>query len=350
MTTTTLDAADTTRRGWIQSPLYDLPLFVLAPIAGLVVIAANRLPGGSRVGLLATFFVAIPHYMSSFSFYLGDDNVPYFKTRWMAFFLGPAIIFTMVFGLRMLGYPVPVLIAMYVWNVWHVSLQSAGILTIYRRLNGGPPAERSAAHLAILSVSAMMAFWYIDRFAPLYQVLLHIHPRILFGIRVVTATLALVALTRLAWRVAKRERPMSMPESAFLATSLLLFHPYLWVKDSQQATFAMLMGHFIQYLAIIWLLNRRKYAHAEGSSRQRVLTWMSSQPRTILLTLCFVGTTFLVMQRVTTALGLTELYLVIWNAMTLIHFYVDGLVWAFRTPHVRESVGPYIFLPSHVAQ
>ncbi len=345
----TLDVGAKTHRGWIQSPPYDLALFVLAPIAGILVVGAGRLPGGYRLGLLATFFVAIPHYMSSFSFYLGDDNAPYFRQRWMAFFLGPAIIFALVAGLRLAGYPSPVLIAMFVWNVWHVSLQSAGILTIYRRLNDGPPAERPAAHLAILAVSATMAFWYLDRFKPLYDFVVRIHPQLPLVTRVVLAAVAVVALVRLAHRIARREKPMSLPESAFLATSLLLFHPYLWVKDSQQATFAMLMGHFIQYLSIVWLLNRRKYAHAGGSARQRLLAWMSSRPTTIGMTIGITGLAFYVMQRTTTALGLTELYLIIWNAMTLVHFYVDGLVWAFRTPHVRQSVGPYLFPPSRIA-
>src|SRR6185436_5591914 len=121
-------------------------LFTLAPLAGLLVVATTHMPGGRQIGMAFMFFVAIPHYMSSFTFYLGDDNAPYFRRRWLAFFLGPAVIFAAVLALRAVGHPGPVLNAMYVWNVWHVSLQSAGILTIYRRLNNGPPAERRVAH------------------------------------------------------------------------------------------------------------------------------------------------------------------------------------------------------------
>jgi hypothetical protein len=32
-----------------------------------------------------------------------------------------------------------------------------------------------------------------------------------------------------------------------------------------------------------------------------------------------------------------------------VHFYLDGLIWAFRKPFVRQALGPYVTLPSHRA-
>ena len=339
----------TAPRGWIQSPAFDLALFTLAPLAGLAVVLASRVPGGYRLGVAAMFLIAIPHYMSSFTFYLGDDNLRYFRTRRTAFFVGPVVIFATVFILRALGVYGPILVAMFVWNVWHVSLQSAGILSIYRRLNAGPLDERPVAHLAIVSVSATMAFWHMDRFAPLYDPLARIHPWLPWALPAVALPVALGSLVVLAWRIAHRARRISLAEGAFLATSLLLFHPYLWVRDSAQATFATLMGHFIQYLAIVWLLNRRKYAGAQGSAHQRLLAWISARPVMVFAMMAAVGTSFYAADRLTAALGIGIAYLIVWNAMTLVHFYIDGLVWAFRTPHVRESVGPYLMPASRIA-
>jgi hypothetical protein len=31
--------------------------------------------------------------------------------------------------------------------------------------------------------------------------------------------------------------------------------------------------------------------------------------------------------------------------VVLLHFYLDGVFWAFRKPYVRESLGPYLVLP-----
>jgi len=42
------------------------------------------------------------------------------------------------------------------WNIYHVSLQSAGILSIYRRLNAGQQKEKLWAHLTILFVNAFV--------------------------------------------------------------------------------------------------------------------------------------------------------------------------------------------------
>lgn len=333
---------ETVHQGWIKSPAYDLPMFTLAPMAGLLVIAAEAIPGGQRITILATFLVAIPHYMSSFTFYLGDDNLSYYKQRWVAFFVGPIMIFAIVAGLRILGIARPVLIAMFVWNVWHVSLQSGGILSIYRRLSGGPFAERRVAHMAILSVSATMAFWHVDRFAPLYEAMVWIHPMAPWTIRAVTLPVAGVSLLLLMRHLRNRTRPLSLAEGGFLITSLVLFHPFLWVEDSNAATFAMLMGHFIQYLAIVWLLNHRKYAGASGTRHQRLLGWLSANPGTVLVWIAVIGTAFYAADKLTQAAGIGMAYLITWNAMTLVHFYVDGLIWAFKQPYVRSSIGPYL--------
>ena len=62
----------------IQSPRFDLSLFTLSPLAGLlVVLPALASPKGIYVWIAATYLVAIPHYVSSFSFYMGDENLAY---------------------------------------------------------------------------------------------------------------------------------------------------------------------------------------------------------------------------------------------------------------------------------
>jgi hypothetical protein len=62
----------------------------------------------------------------------------------------------------------------------------------------------------------------------------------------------------------------------------------------------------------------------------------------VLIGIAIVGVAFYAADKATQAMGLGMAYIIVWNAMTLTHFYVDGLVWAFRQPHVRETVGPYL--------
>ena len=209
--------------GWIQSPAFDLALFTLSPIAGLFVLWANfQLSYGQYIGVMATYLVAIPHYMSSFSFFLGDDNLSYYRTRRLAFFVGLVVIVALVVLLRAFKYDAIVQSTMFVWNIYHVAAQSSGILSIYRRLNGGAAAERVPARLAILSTNAAFALWYIDRFPPLHTLLSALHPATPAVIRALLIPVAIASLVALAYQLKKRTRPVSLPEMTFLASSIAL--------------------------------------------------------------------------------------------------------------------------------
>jgi uncharacterized Tic20 family protein len=336
-------------RGWIQSPLFDLSLFTLSPLAGLfVILPALVSPKGWHVFIAATYLIAIPHYVSSFSFYLGDENLAYYRTRRLAFFVGPVLILISVMALRLTKIDAAVQSALYVWNVFHVSMQSSGILSLYRRLNGGLFSESRFARASILGVNGSLAFLHIDRFPPIYQNLLRIH----FPVWTISAAFLIVAFVGLVFylnSLRRRSKRIRVPELTFLVSSLLLFHPYLWVRDLNLATFGMLIGHFLQYLGIVWLLNRRKYPAVEGSGRQRLLSSISTKTPLLLLTLVFVGLVFYLAEKSSNRLGVPISYVILWNSLALVHFYLDGLVWAFKDPFVRKSIGPYLTPESHMA-
>jgi len=337
------------KRGWIESPRFDLSLFTLSPLAGLVVILpALLLPKGMQVFIAATYLIAIPHYVSSFSFYLGDENLTYYRTRRLAFFAGPVLIFVAVMALRLTKIDAAVQSALYVWNVFHVSMQSAGILSLYRRLNGGLLSESRFARASILGVNGSLAFFHIDRFPPIYQNLLRMH----FPAWAICPAFLGVAVVGLVFYIRSllcREKRIRAPELTFLVSSLLLFHPYLWVRDLNLATFGMLMGHFLQYLGIVWLLNRRKYSAVEGSGHQRLLSSISRNTPLLMLALVSVGAVFYLAQKSSAWLGVPVSYVILWNSLALVHFYLDGLIWAFKDPFVRKSIGPYLTPESHMA-
>jgi hypothetical protein len=329
--------------GWIQSPLFDLGLFTLSPLAGFAVILPTLLsPGNIHITIAAaTYLVAIPHYVSSFSFYLGDENLTYYRTRRLAFFVGPVLILLAVIGLRLTRVDAFVQSALYVWNVYHVSMQSSGILSLYRQLNHGSISEAPYARFGILGVNATLAFLHIDRFPPIYDNLAKIH----FPVWILSPVLSIPALIGLGFylnSLRARTTRMGGGELAFLISSLLLFHPYLWVHDLNIATFGMLMGHFLQYLGIVWLLNRRKYRVAAGSLHQRVLSAISTHTWLLVLSLLSVGMLFRWARVGSDWLQIPVSYTILWNSLALVHFYVDGFVWAFRNPFVRRSVGPYL--------
>jgi hypothetical protein len=287
--------------------------------------------------------------MSTYTFYLGDDNLRYYRSRRLAFYGGPVAICLAVIVLWVLRFPPVIQAAVFIWNVWHVARQNGGILALYRRLNKGSHEEHLPAHTALLGISAGMALWNISRYEPIGRPLAALHPQAAHALSIGCFCVGTWALIVLARRLTVPARHVAWQEVGFLASGLLMFHPYLWVRDYTLATLGMLMGHFVQYLAIVWLLHRRKYAPIQsGSFAQRLLERVSS--RYVLIGAFFAasGLFFVAANHMTAALGVPSVYTVSWFAFTFIHFYLDGLIWAFRTPFVRESVGAYLMPSSRV--
>lgn len=343
-------AEATIARGWIQSPAFDLTLFVLSPIVGLVIVfAALAHPMGTMLGVAAAFALGVPHYVSTLTFYLGDENRTHYFSRPLAFIAAPVVIFALVLALRVVDLHSPVIIVIFVWNIWHVSLQSAGILAIYRNLNGGPDTEKTLAKTALFTLGATMAFWNPATFPPLHDFIEGIRSGAYRAVTLTLLTIATASVLTFGWKILRRKRRISAAEGAFLITSLLLFHPYLWVVDGELATLAMLSGHFIQYLAIVWLLNARRYAAAEGSRPQRMLGGIGRNPALVIGFMLVVGVSAWLASRGAAYLGVPMAFVIALNSLALIHFHLDGQIWAFRHPFVRRTIGPFLMPESRRA-
>ena len=334
-------------RGWIHSPAYDLLLFTLSPLSGLLLVALAQQVRTGSVTAIAFAFVAAPHYLSTFTFFFDDENRAYYRQRWVAFFLGPLLCAGLVFAAIAAGAATLFQAGIFTWNVYHVSRQSSGITGIYRALNGGAARERLLVVTALLASATAMVLVHVDRFQPLESILSRIStfaPLLLLAVAsivaVPTVVLVLVTMAR---------RRASASEMLFFTSSVLLFHPYLWVEDSNLATLAMLMGHFVQYLSIVWLVHRRKHSSdaGDGSRTQRALGYISSHVTVTVGAIIAVGGAILALESGARMLGLSSMYLLMWNVLVLMHFYLDGVIWSFRHREIRQSIGSYLVIPTH---
>jgi hypothetical protein len=336
-------------RGWIHSPAYDLALFTVSPLAGLLlVLLVLHSPAGALALLAGTYLVAIPHYLSTFSFWMGDENRAEYLGRRVAFVGVPVALVAGAGLMRLFGGPwlAALLTLIFLWNTYHVSMQSSGILSIYRHAGGGPPDERAVAQTALLALNFAVSLYYVERFEAMRGLFASFWPGFPAGLRPLTLALAAVALARFAASLVDRARKGSAPgvaEGLFLVSSLVLFHPYLWVRDYELATAGMLMGHFLQYLALVWLLHRRKYAGAAGGSRaQHLLAQATRRVPLLLGALAAAGLVVYLFGRTMRAADAFGVYVWLWNGLALVHFYMDGLIWSFKRPFVRQSLGPYL--------
>jgi hypothetical protein len=227
-----------------------------------------------------------------------------------------------------------------------VARQSCGILSIYRHRAGATdPAIRPVANGAIIWVAVTMAFWNTEGFPALHGLLTAIWPRLPVAIPTVAGAIAIVYLARLVLSLSRRfERADSprAPELLFLATSLLLFHPYLWIRDLNMATLGMLIGHFIQYLGILWFVHRRRFTDGARAGDSPWLAALSQRLPLLLVVLLGSGILSLFL-RVGPIVPLRVIYPGLLLGVTLVHFYLDGLFWAFKRPEVRQSLAPHLF-------
>jgi hypothetical protein len=320
---------------WIESPAFDLAFFILSPLAGLALLLAYPV-GGPALALAAAALIGGPHYLASYSFFFWQEAGPHHRRRWFVHFVVPVLIVALVAVIALYQIPGVIIFTIYFWNAWHVARQSCGILSVYR-LRGGCWEERHkrAANAAILSVSLCMAMWNLEWYAELHALLAMVSPGFPRLLWLASLFAAAGSLAWLAVSLHSRHRAGKAPTAAewgFLATSLVLFHPYLWVRDANLATVGMLLGHFIQYLAIVWLVNRRRFALGNAASPAPFVA-MWRDPRLLLGLFALTGSLFLLLQINLMAVTL---------ALVLLHFYLDGIFWAFRRPEVRKVLGPYL--------
>jgi len=330
------------RGNWIQSPGFDVFLLIFAPLVTLPIIAGLywRIPilaiGGGLV-------LAFAHYGSTLSFYFWEENREYQRARWIAFFGGPVII-TVVYVL-LLGFAVPYLIqfVIFFWNTFHVARQNNGILSIYRQRSGVVDVvQRDAANNAILATSLFLALWNIDTHKEVSELFGLVAADFTEIVKLGAGLAATYFICRLALALWRREQPIGVPEGLFLCAGLAFFYPYLFIRNSEIATFAMLLPHYVQYMALVWLLHRRKFGAATTGAPVPLLR--ASARLVYLLPLLFaVGCSFYLMKEFFQSRGQLYWFESLYLLIALQHFYADGLIWSFRQPHVRKTIGTFLF-------
>jgi hypothetical protein len=337
------------RAGWIHSRRFDLSFFILSPLLGFAIAASLPLHAADTMLLLSlNYLIGVPHYIASFGFFGGVENRVYARERYVAFLVVPVLIGLAVTALYATRRQHWVHAVLFVWNIWHVASQSAGLMSLYRKLNGGRFEERTWCHRMIVFANAAMAFWHLEHFPPLWNLLVAVDERLPAVLRLMFAVAAVGYAVGYAASVRRRGFGLSGVEVAALSTALLLFTPYLWLTDSNLATLTMLSGHFIQYLAIVWLLDSRKYAAAPSTDRgERLLAAFGRSWRGVAAYMLLVALLFASFEQGARQWHLYAIFMIAFNTLALSHFYLDGMIWAFKNPFIRRTVAPYLTLDAN---
>ena len=230
------------------------------------------------------------------------------------------------------------------WATWHFVAQSWGVMRIYQRKHAA--AERTEARLEKALIFPPAFFCALHR--------LYTGPWTLFGVEVIhlrpTAWLvngfgalivALAAVYLLVWFAGSKERPAyEWLRPTYLVFNFLGFAmPFLVIRDGNSAFGAAALWHAVQYIAIVWLYNDRRYR--KGVDQQAPLvSWVAQRGRAFaymgLIAACAAvvylfafGVSFFVQR------PFEDIALTFWTGFTLGHYYLDGVIWKSRRYDLR---------------
>ena len=115
--------------------------------------------------------------------------------------------------------------------------------------------------------------------------------------------------------------------------------PFLVIRDGNAAFAAAALWHAVQYIAIVWLFNGRRYVGGVDA-KARLVSWVSQRGRAlaymgliaacaaVVYTIAF-GVSLFVDRR------FDQIALTFWTGFTLGHYYLDGILWKSRRYDLR---------------
>lgn len=322
---------------WISSPWLDLVLLVgVTSLTLLPWLATEHLGISSRAVLYTVALLANgPHLISTWTrVYLPRSER--FR-RPVAYWVVPGIAACFALGCVAVGGvigPTVLRSVVFYWASWHFVAQSYGVLRIYQRKHGVVDTRLGRLEKALVFLPA--AYFVLHR--------LYTGPWTLFGSEIyhfvppkpVLDALGVIILGLAAFYATqfRARNAVSWVRPAYLAASAFGFYmPYVAIHQGTAAFAAAALWHAVQYLTIVWLYNRRRYAGGIDPNA-RWISWVSQPGRSLAylgtLLLCAVGVYALIVGASRVTWNLQRWSLAVWTGLTLGHYYLDGIIWKFK--------------------
>jgi hypothetical protein len=328
---------------WMVSPAVDLLLFVGVTLTTLGPWIASDLLGisGSFV-LVAVACVNGPHLVSTWTrvYMLRRERFrrPFHYCLIPGLLAAFAILSSARDGLRLVHSVI------FYWASWHFVSQSWGVLKIYQRKHGAVGTPEGWLEKALVYLPA--GYFVMRR--------LRTGPWELFGSEIyhptppwalVSAVGALIVALAVAYsllglaRRRRGEQVVPIRPAYLIFNALGFFVPYAVINDGTSAFAAAALWHAIQYVAIVWLYNRRRYA-GRSDPDAPLVAWCSQPGRAlayIALLAGGAGGVYAIAFLVAWAAGFRfeQFAIAVWSALTLGHYYLDGVIWKFDRYDLR---------------
>lgn len=338
------------RSPYLVSPAYDWSFFLLPPLVGLVLgilIAGSAFTdelvvvNDQETTLAAVCIGSLIHAHLVAVFFRSHGNPAIFRAYPVRFLVVPPLLWVAIVSSTWVAITATVVVTF--WDVWHSGAQTFGFARIYDRNAGNPPelGRRLDYWLnQVLYLGPVMAGATMMDHVEVFGNYEHVGATFFasvparadgasrwISIAIIAAGTLFVA-GYLAYYALARRRGYRVPVlKVYLLASTGLCSIYTWGFNTWgEAFFIMNFFHAIQYLALVWAMEKKTIAtrlRLAGTRRAGALT-----------AIAFFGAAaaYGVFAELLDA-GITSLW-ALTIVVSLMHFWYDGFVWSVRRKEV----------------
>lgn len=343
------DSADPGQRSlWILDPARDLLLFVATPLLILPLAWAIRASASDQFfALIVAAFGQVGHNLPGFIRAYGDrDLFRRFRFRFIVApaLLGAACLFAAFYNIHAL------ILASVAWAIWHALMQTYGFIRIYAAKAGENSAfdRRLDFSVCLLGFTGaillnenplmlMLSRWYhcggflipaswIDSLQGLW-----------WGLLAIATGLWIVRLGFGCFRGA----PPS-PVKLLVTVSSIGFYWFAYAIAGNILVGAAMFEvfHDVQYLAIVWLFNRRRVEQSDNAGAFfKFVFGRSGALIGVYVGLCFAFGSFRFLEHGLADGPARNVVLAFLATSGLLHYYYDGFIWKIRDSDTSQGLG-----------
>ena len=330
---------------WILSPLKDGMLILLTPLAVMLLFAAA---GHYRwQGFLIGFglMLAVGHYLPGMIRAYGDPTL--FRRYRLRLIVAPILLMSLCATFTYLNLHAFIFL-MFLWGSWHWMMQIYGFGRIYdaKAKSFSKTTARFDYATCVLwfywfSIFAYSSTGYLSNYyasgGPLLPAQLFHYARMLWLAMAVAVSAAYaIHLIRLL-RQGQSINPLKI--ILFSITFTYLGYAMAIVETPLLGYILFESCHDIQYLAIVWFVNRRR---AENGLDAGSFIKFLFRPRAILvvlyIALCLAFGSMTIGKNFSDGF-VTQVFAVLIATSATYHYYLDGFIWKVRETSTRRSLG-----------
>ena len=322
----------------IFSKFYLDLILVICPIwISIIYILLINLFPNSRPTIFFIYLILFGelHFASTWLFFSTKNNREWYFSHKIKFIAIPLTLVILFILIGIINLSIAVFLAS-IFSALHVTRQSIGI---FRLFNGG-------INLILeLGIYILSALWLIIGFCRLILPSLKININLHFAIiedflhySSVLSILGLIFCTILFLYSLLKEN--SLNSSLAFLTGALLYSPYTFVNEPQDAVAIGVGMHWCQYIALT-----SKIYLKENYDSIKDNPFNSSSPlfKKIFLLFLYAIISSAILTNFGTTLLSSSILILFPLSFQIYHFYIDSFIWRFSNPYLRKELGAKLF-------